>query len=72
MPRRTTLPDNFGISDRVRRWAVEKGHRNLDTHLEYFTLYVRRTGKEYVDWDAALQTAIRDNWAKIPAKKVSL
>lgn len=64
--RQTTLPDNFTISDRVREWAKEKGHTNLDVQLEAFLSYVKRKGAKYTDWDEALMTAIRDNWAKVP------
>jgi len=65
--RATRLPDDFGISDRVRQWAEEKGHVNLPAHLEYFAGYARASGKKYVDWDEAFMNAIRGNWAKVPA-----
>jgi hypothetical protein len=61
------LPDGFGISERVRRWAAEKGHTNLDRHLEHFIGSAKARGYAYVDWDEALMNAIRANWAKLPA-----
>jgi hypothetical protein len=64
-PRKTVLPDDFGISERVKAWAAEHGHRSLERHLAHFTSYARRNGKTYADWDEALMTAIRDDWAKL-------
>lgn len=64
-PRRTSLPDGFAVSDRVRQWAGEHQHGQLDEHLAYFVGYVRANGKTYVDWDQAFMNAIRGNWAKV-------
>lgn len=64
--RKTKLPDGFGISERVRRWAAEKGHAYLDRHLEHFIGSAKARGYTYVDWDEALMNAIRSNWAKVP------
>jgi hypothetical protein len=63
--RKVALPDDFQISERVMKWAEEKGHGNLSKHLESFVSYAKRSGAKYVDWDEALMTAIRDNWAKL-------
>jgi uncharacterized protein YdaU (DUF1376 family) len=62
---KTPLPDNFEISDRVRKWASEKGHVNLEQHLESFKLKCRAKDYRYVNWDDAFMNAIRDNWANI-------
>lgn len=59
------LPKDFGISDRVQRWAKEKGHNHLENHLENFILVATAKGYQYADWDAAFMNAIRNNWAKI-------
>lgn len=71
-PRRASakipVPENFGISERVQRWAKERGLDQLERHLENFLSYARRNGKTYADWDEALMGAIRENWAKLPAK----
>lgn len=64
-PRETSLPENFGISERVKAWAVEKGHTRLQEHLENFLSYARRKGATYTDWDEALMEAIRKDWAKL-------
>lgn len=66
-PQKTTLPEGFVISARVRRWAAEKGHGALEKHFEAFTSKARAKGYTYADWDEALMTAIRDNWAGITA-----
>jgi hypothetical protein len=63
--KKTLLPPNFGISDRVMNWAAEKGHSNLEMHLESFTSKCRSKGYEYVDWDEAFMEAIRKNWAGV-------
>lgn len=63
--RKSQLPSNFKVSDRVRVWAGERGFGDLDRHLEGFVSYVKRNAKTYADWDEALMTAIRDDWAKV-------
>ncbi len=63
-----SLPDGFGISERVRAWAREKGFDRLDQHLEYFVGYARANGKQYADWDAAFMNAVRDDWGKVRAR----
>lgn len=67
---KSTLPDGFGISDRVRHWALENGHENLEIHLQSFVLKATAKGYKYVDWDAAFMNAIRDDWAKVSQNKV--
>ena len=63
---KTALPENFGISERVQRWAAEKGLDRLEQHLEAFLSQVRKLDYRYVDWDEALMDAIRKNWARLP------
>lgn len=58
------LPDNFGISDRVREWAAQKGHGKLEARLEHFLGYAKAHGKTYADWDESFMNAIRADWAK--------
>lgn len=67
----TPLPENFRISERVETWAKEKGHSHLSERLEQFIGYVRRSGKTYVDWDEALMSAIREDWAKLSKGKTN-
>lgn len=66
--RKTTLPENFKVSDRVLAWAKEKSHDRLDEHLEYFLGYAKSSGNKYLDWDEALMNCIRGNWAKLKDK----
>lgn len=63
------LPDGFGISDRVREWAAEKGHTQLAERLEHFTGYAKRNGRRYADWDEALMNAVREDWAKLNGQR---
>jgi hypothetical protein len=62
---KTGLPEDFGVSDRVRAWAAEKGFGQLDKHLESFVSKCKAKGYSYVDWDEAFMNAIRDDWAKL-------
>jgi hypothetical protein len=63
------LPEDFGISDRVRAWAKEKGHTNLEEHLESFRHKAKARGYLYADWDDAFMEAIRKNWAGVESRK---
>ena len=69
--KQTVMPDNFGISDRVRQWAAANGHTRLEKHLEHFVGYARANGKSYADWDQAFMNAIRGDWAKLKANGTS-
>lgn len=69
-----SVPEDFGISEGVRKWAKQHGFDFLDQRLEHFVGYARANGKKYVDWDAAFMNAIRDDWAKLnrsPARRHS-
>lgn len=63
--RRTYLPKSFAISERVRDWAQRRGHDRLEQRFEYFTSYAVRRAARYADWDEALMSSIRDDWAKL-------
>lgn len=63
--RKCALPVDFKISDRVKDWAIVGGYQHIGKRLEHFIGYVKRSGKEYVDWDEALMGAIREDWAKL-------
>lgn len=69
--RKTPIPENFSISDRVSAWATAKGHNRLEERLEHFVSRCKMAGYQYVDWDEAFMTAIRDDWAKLPSLKSS-
>jgi len=60
---KTPMPDDFGISERVRVWAEEQGHQHLDRRLESFKLYASANGATYKNWDSAFMKAIMDDWA---------
>jgi hypothetical protein len=68
--KKTTLPENFGISDRVQKWAQEHGHTRIQERLEQFVGYCRANGKLYADYDEALMNAIRGDWANLNGKKM--
>jgi len=64
---KTPMPPDFTASDAVRAWAAKKGFDRVTEHLEAFKLKVKANDYRYVDWDAALENAIRDDWAKLRA-----
>lgn len=63
-PRKTPIPADFAISERVTRWAREKGHTRIAERFEHFVSAARARAYEYADWDEAFMTAVRDDWAK--------
>jgi hypothetical protein len=63
-PRKRPIPADFGISERVTRWAAEKGYTRLPERLERFVSVSKAKGYQYIDWDEAFMNAIRDDWAK--------
>lgn len=65
---KTGLPEDFGISELVQAWAVEKGYGQLPEHLEAFKRKSTANGYSYADWDAAFMEAIREDWAKLRAR----
>lgn len=64
--RKVPMPADFGISERVKRWADEHGHRSLDLHLEHFRGYAKANGAKFLDWDEAFMNSIRSNFARVP------
>lgn len=69
-PVEVPLPEDFGISDRVTKWAAQHGLAGvLELHFEAFVSTCKAKGYTYVDWDEAFMNAIRKNWAKIEPPK---
>lgn len=62
-PSALPLPDGFAVSDRVAKWAEERGIKRLAEHLECFVSKARAKGYTYADWDEAFMGAIREDWA---------
>ncbi|MEW8048963.1 MAG: hypothetical protein AB2754_16040 [Candidatus Thiodiazotropha endolucinida] len=63
--KKMTMPEDFGISNRVKVWAEKKGFKQLEEHFENFVMKARAKGYKYVNWDDALMGAIRDDWANL-------
>jgi hypothetical protein len=61
---KTALPTDFGVSERVARWA-EGRYFNLDKHLESFKRKCEAKDYRYVDWDSAFMEAVTKDWAGI-------
>ncbi len=66
--RKTSISDDFSVSQRVKEWAKQKGFDKLDEHLDAFTRKAKMNGYQYLDWDLAFMEAVREDWAKIRAK----
>jgi len=64
---KTSIPDDFSISESVCEWADKNGHKNLDKHLAHFVNAAKANGYKYLDWDSAFRNAISGNWAKVTA-----
>ncbi|MCP4932959.1 MAG: hypothetical protein GY927_01855 [bacterium] len=69
--RKTSIPNDFEISERVREWAKEKGHTRIEEHLEAFKLQCQSKNYQYTDWDSAFMGAVRKNWASLDVKQNS-
>jgi len=67
--RKTSIPDDFSVSQRVEEWAKQKGFDRLGEHLDAFTRKAKMNGYQYLDWDLAFMEAIREDWAKIRGKQ---
>lgn len=62
---KTTIPENFSISESVKIWAAETGYSRLEERLTHFITLSQAKGYEYADWDAAFRNAISGDWAKL-------
>ena len=67
-PKKTAIPDDFEVSERVLQWAGSKGHARLPDRLEHFRSACKAKGYTYADWDEAFMAAIRDDWAKFSSQ----
>lgn len=66
--RKTSLPDDFSVSQRVSDWAATKGFDRLDEHLDAFKRKALMNAYTYTDWDLAFMEAVREDWAKLRSK----
>jgi hypothetical protein len=62
-PAKTSIPENFAVSDRVAAWAEENGHTQIEVHLASFIGKCKAKGYVYASWDDAFMEAIRADWA---------
>jgi hypothetical protein len=67
----TPLPAEFGVSERVGKWAAEKGYGQLTEHLEAFKRKVAANDYRKASWDDAFMEAIREDWAKLRGRAPS-
>ena len=63
--RKTPLPADFAVSERVRKWATLKGYDRLGEHLEAFRAKCAANDYRKLSWDDAFMEAIREDWAKL-------
>ena len=69
---KTSIPENFTISNSVRKWADENKYLYLEKHLENFVLKCKAKNYQYSDWDSAFMAAIKENWAGLSRLKKEL
>lgn len=62
-PQQFSVPENFCISERVQKWADQRGEKQLKAHFLHFTRWALAKGAVYADWDQALMNAVRGDWA---------
>jgi hypothetical protein len=62
---KTPLPENFGISSKVMKWAEQHGFNDLEVQLDAFRNKAAAHGYQYADWDRAFMEAVRNDWAKV-------
>lgn len=67
--RKSSLPADFCISERVRKWAEGKGYDQLEAHFEVFVSKASAKGYTYADWDSGFMGAVREDWAKLRIPK---
>ena len=65
---KVSMPDDFGISEKVALWAKENNFDRLNDHLDAFKRKAEMNGYRYVNWDLAFMEAIREDWAKLRGK----
>gem|GEM_PF-2226999 len=66
---KTSLPNDFSISERVKTWADKNGYDQLEKHLENFIISCEKHSYKYANWDSGFMDAIRKNWAQVTAVK---
>lgn len=66
--KKTAIPEGFGISDRVRKWADKSGYGQLEEHLEAFIRKCNANGYKKLSWDDFFMEAIRQDWANLRGK----
>jgi hypothetical protein len=67
---KTSLPENFAISDSVTAWYAKQEYPEpIASHFEAFVDKCQAKGYTYVNWDAAFQNAIREDWAGLRKNK---
>lgn len=62
-PTKTSIPEDFAVSERVAAWANENGHAQIEVHLASFIGKCKAKGYVYASWDDAFMEAIRADWA---------
>lgn len=53
---KTSLPENFQVSEAVIKWADKKRYTITPDDLESFCLHHKAKGNKFISWDSSLQT----------------
>lgn len=62
---KTPIPDDFGVTERVAKWAVQRGFDRLEDHMDSFRRKAKANNYAYADWESAFMEAVREDWAKL-------
>lgn len=57
----TALPEDFAVTDEMRKWSTENGLTAPDDLIDSFRDYHLAKGSTYKDWTAAFRTWIRND-----------
>ena len=66
--KRSRIPEDFEVSDRIVHLALENGWPDPDTELDAFKDYHLAKGSLMADWEAAFRTWLR-NAARFRSEK---
>jgi hypothetical protein len=61
-PTEGPIPDDFGVSERVRKYCEQNGIHDPEKYAEILVGRAKAKGKLYADWDQVLINAIREDW----------
>ena len=65
---RSLIPEDFKVSEQIRRWAIENEMPDPAVHLEAFIDSSRAKGTLFADFDAGFRTWLRNQKSWYPGR----